>query len=232
MSVIHRTNGSGRRSGNGQRPAPHRVRPENRFSPKLASTSLLTLEQPLGEKTPVDAGQLCPMDLRFFHGLGWDIKNAALLQLAQQLLYSSNGLLDALFVFHQGKAHEVIAVFSKTNAWADRDLGLFQKQFGKLQGTHGFESFGYFCPNKHGCFGLFNNPIDPLQTLAEGVSPAAVSVHDFLHAILRPAQSGNSGNLNRLKGSVIQVALNARQSVNDFAISGAEATAGTRSSGM
>src|SRR5439155_5331900 len=119
----------------------HRLRNEAR----IMFLSLGEFESPTRQR---GAEAVIPsLALRAFKGHTPRIPRAtALAQLAEQLPYASNGLLNALLIFHQSKAYEVIAVFSKANPRADGDLGLLQKQFSKFQRAHGFKSFRYFSP--------------------------------------------------------------------------------------
>ncbi len=85
----------------------------------------------------------------------------------QYLLNPSDGLIDAMRVFYQGKSDIIIPVLPETYAGRNSHFCLFNKHLGKFYGAHLYILFRDFCPYKHGPFRFFNGPADSVQAVNE-----------------------------------------------------------------
>src|SRR5690606_828469 len=99
-----------------------------------------------------------------------------------------------------------------------RDLGFRQYTLGELQRSHGPIRLGNLCPDVHGCLGNFDIPTSLVQTAREHITTAAVLLDDLVDALLRAIERGNGRDLDGRKRTVVVIALDTCQGIDQLAI--------------
>src|SRR3989337_2947019 len=73
------------------------------------------------------------------------------------------------------------------------------------------ELLRYLCPDEHSAKRLLNIPPNPLQSPDKGIPPFSVCINRLLHTILRTVKRYDTGNLYRLKNTIVKIALYLRK---------------------
>ncbi len=116
-----------------------------------------------------------------------------------------------MFVFNEREAHVVVAVVAEADARRHCHLGVEQQLLGELQRLHLGVGLGDRRPDEHGGLGRLHLPAHLVEALDQGVAPLAVHLADIAHAVLGAFQGGDGRHLDGREGTVVVVALDARQ---------------------
>src|SRR5688572_19433267 len=130
-----------------------------------------------------------------------------------------------MLVFDQRESDMGVAVLAKSDTRRDRHLGFLQQIFCEVDGAHLLSRLRDFRPDEHRPFWFRNFPAGALETVNQRIAPPFVHETNFLDAVLRPVESLDRGDLNRLENPVVEIALDARQRVNYVLVADAKTDA-------
>src|SRR5262245_31693356 len=140
-------------------------------------------------------------------------KPASVQELAESATDGAHGLARSMLIFDERKPDERIPVLAESNSRRYRNLCFCEKELGELHGPHLLAALGNLGPNKHRAFGLLDVPADAGKAVNQNIPAAAIGLADDLDRILGPIECVNRGDLDGLEHAVVQIALDARQSI-------------------
>ena len=138
---------------------------------------------------------------------------------------AAEGLAGSLFVFDQGEADELVAVFAEADTGAYSNFGMLEQMFRELERAEMAKALGNAGPGEHGGARGFSLPAEAVETSNERVAAAAVDLGDVGDALLRAFEGADAGDLERGKGAVVEVAFDTAESGHDLGIADHEADA-------
>src|SRR5688572_10545406 len=142
---------------------------------------------------------------------------------ATQRLEAPERLPDPLLVLDEGEADVPLSVLAEADAGRDRDSGLLDEQLAELQRAELPERVGDGRPHEHRALRLGHRPADLVETIDQDVAPLAVDLDDLGHALLVVLQRHDAGDLDGLKGAVVQVGLDPAQRAHHPGVAAHEA---------
>src|SRR5581483_7256181 len=122
-----------------------------------------------------------------------------------------SGLAQTVAVFNQAEADEAFAERAEADAGRDRDAGFTHQELGEFQRSHGTKRLRDRRPDEHRTFGRFDRPAGVAQSFNQNIATLLIDVANGARRIIALAQGDDGGELNRLKNSVVEIALDARE---------------------
>src|SRR5262249_8739694 len=129
----------------------------------------------------------------------------------ERLLDAADRLPGPVLVLDEGEAHVVITVLAEPDAGRHGHLGLAQAELRELERAHRLVLVRDLGPDEHGGLRLGHVPPGAVEPLAQHVASLAIGLANLVDVVLRAVQRVNGGDLQRLEGAVVEIALDARE---------------------